>query len=155
MSSMKSVHLALELATRRRDDAGHTVVHIRRMCLAAEDQMGQLESYAIDTQSKWALASQIRASPEIMRHYDQFMARLLQAVALQNQVVLERQQEFEAAKRRLLEAEIRIASLNLMLKKKQSGMHKLQAGREQKQLDEFAAMQHRRLHANIGTMGAS
>ena len=155
MSSMKSVHLALELANRRRDEAGRAVVHIRRVCLAAEDQMGQLEGYAIDTQSKWALASQSRASPEIMRHYDQFMARLLQAVALQNQVVLEQQQEFEAAKRRLLAAEIRIASLNLMLKKKQSGMHKSQAGREQKQLDEFAAMQHRRLRANIETMGAS
>ena len=84
-----------------------------------------------------------------MQHYYQFMERLQQAVGLQRHVVSGVEQEFAAAKKLLLGADIRLASLNQLLEKRQSGIERIQAGREQKQLDEFAALQHRRLRAGI------
>ena len=48
------------------------------------------------------------------------------------------------AKRLVLEAEFRLASLKQVLKKKQAGLALLQTRREQKQMDEFAALQTRR-----------
>ena len=149
MSALKSVLLAIDVATRQRDEAGRVVARIQRHWRSAQDQMEQLESYAADTESKWTVSSQLRATPEIMRHYYLFMERLQQAISLQGDALVGLDKEFTVARKLLLGAEIRVASLNQLLGKKQAGMHRLQAGREQKQLDEFAAMQHRRLRAAL------
>ncbi len=154
MSALKVLLLAVDLATRRRDEAGKVLLRIRRAQDSAREQMGQLESYAADTESKWAVSAQVVASVEIVRHYYQFMDRLQLAIVLQCRVLADLDDEFLAAKKLLLEAEIRIAGLNHLLQKKQSGLRKLEAGREQKQLDEFAATQHRRLQAELDTTGA-
>lgn len=147
MSAVKVVLLAIDLATRQRNAADKVLVQIRQTCASAQDQMGQLESYAADTESKWAVSAQLVVASEIVRHYYQFMGRLQHAITLQRQTVADLEQEFWAARKVLLDAEIRIASLNQLLKKKQSSLLKLQASLEQKQQDEFAALQHRRLRA--------
>ena len=152
MSALKSVLLAIDVAIRQRDDAGMVLAQIQRNWQSAQDQIGQLESYAADTESKWAVSARVRATPEIMRHYYQFMDRLQQAITLQRDVLAGLEREFSAARKLLLGAEIRVASLNQLLGKKQSGIQKLQAGREQKHQDEFAAMQHRRLRAGFDTL---
>jgi flagellar FliJ protein len=149
MSALNSILLAIEVATRQRDEVGKVLARIQHNWRGAQDQVEQLESYATDTESKWALSSQVRATPEVMQHYDQFMERLQQAIGLQRHVVSGLEQEFAAAKKLLLGADIRLASLNQLLGKRQSGIQRVQAGRDQKQLDEFAAMQHRRLRAGI------
>lgn len=143
MSALKSVLLAIDVATRQREDAGKVLLQIQRGYRGAQDQMEQLESYSADTESKWAVAAQVRATPEIVHHYYQFMDRLQQAIALQRHAVAGLDREFLAARKLLLAAETRIASLNRLLETKRSGLLRLQAGREQKQLDEFAALRHR------------
>ncbi len=145
MSAIKSVLLAIDLATRQRDDAGRVLLEIRRSCGSAQQQMDQLASYAAETESKWAVSAQVLAAPEVVHHYYQFMGRLRQAMELQRDALGRLEQESMAAKKLLLDAEIRIASLNQLLRKKQSGIDRLHASREQKHLDEFAATQHRRL----------
>ena len=50
-----------------------------------------------------------------MLNYQQFMARLQQASDLQQQSLAQREQESENARRQLLSADIRIASLNKLL----------------------------------------
>lgn len=152
MSALKSIQLAIDVATRQRDEVGRVLAQIQRNWRGAQDQIEQLESYAADTESKWAVSSQVRATPEVMQHYNQFMHRLQQAISLQHQVVSSLEQELAAAKKLLLGADIRLASLNQLLKKRHSGIQRLQAGRDQKQLDEFAAMQHRRLRAGLDTL---
>ena len=143
MSALKSVLLAIDVATRQREDAGKVLLQIQRGYRGAQDQMEQLESYSADTESKWAVAAQVRATPEIVHHYYQFMDRLQQAIALQRHAVAGLDREFLAARKLLLAAETRNASLNRLLETKRSGLLRLQASREQKQLDEFAALRHR------------
>ena len=152
MSELKSVVLAVDMATRVRDDAGKVLLRAQRKWRGALDQIEQLESYAADTESKWSVTAQVRAVPEAVRNYYQFLDRLQQAIDLQRDVIADLQREIAVAKVALLDAEIRIASLNRLLSKQQTSIGRQQAGREQRQLDEFAAMQHRRLRLATETL---
>ncbi len=152
MSALKSVALALDMALRHRDAAAKALLQIQHNCRGAQDQMEQLENYAAQTESKWALSAQVCVTAQTIQHYYQFMGRLQQAIALQGNAVTSLNTEWMAAKARLLEAEIRIASLNRLLEKNRLASVKLQAGREQKQLDEFAAAQYRRLRSGLDTL---
>jgi len=153
MSDLKGLVLAIELATRQRDQAVATLLKARQTCHAVQDQMGQLESYSRETESHWALGSRTSANPEAVWHYDHFMERLQQAVELQQDVVHEHLQALEADRQQVMAAEVRMAALKRLLHKRQTTRLRVQARQETKQLDELAAMQFRRLHANSETMG--
>ena len=141
MSVLKSVALAIDLATAKRDQAGRVLAQLNRAHLFAQDQMAQLEVYAAETDTKWTTAAQVSATPELMRHHYQFMGRLYQAIELQKGVLESSSLKVNTAKQQLLEADFRLASLKLVLDKKKADLSQLQSRREQKQMDEFAAMQ--------------
>jgi len=146
MTQLRGLLLAIDLVTRRRDEASAVVVQAQSVVLVARNQMGQLESYAAETEATWALGSRASAQPEIVQHYDQFMDRLQQAVEMQRAVVDDHLRATALAKQVLLEAEIRVAGLNRLLEKRRTSMARTQAGRDQKQLDALSALQFRRLH---------
>lgn len=151
MSGMKSIHLALQVATTSRDAAGQMLGKALHNHGSACDQMQQLENYASETEAKWAMASRGTANPEIVRHYYLFMARLQQATDLQARVVADLERQTLVARQVLMQAEIRMASLNLLLERKHAVVLRRQVSSEQKQNDELAAQQHRRLRADIDT----
>lgn len=150
MSAVKSVMLAVEVATGKREQVAKGLLHVLRTHTFAQDQMAQLESYAAETEARWAAAAQISTTPELMRHHYQFMDRLQHAIGLQIGVLESTARNVELAKRLLLEAEFRLASLKQVLKKKQTDLRFLQTRREQKQMDEFAAQRSQRsAHTNV------
>jgi flagellar FliJ protein len=140
MSALKSFFLAIDMATRKRDHANQCLLHVQSAYLFAQDQMTQLETYATETESRWTAAAQLSTSPELMRHHYQFMGRLHHAIGLQKEALDNESRKVEVAKRLLLDAEFRLVSLKQVLKKKQADLAILQTRREQKQMDEFAAM---------------
>lgn len=141
MSLLKSLALAIELATGKRDQAVRVLAQLNRSHAFAQDQMTQLQVYAAETDTKWTTAAQVSATPELMRHHYQFMGRLYQAIELQKDAIQNSNLKVSAAKQQLLEVDVRLASLKLVLDKKQMELLQLQSRREQKQTDEFAAMQ--------------
>ena len=147
MTAVKSLLLVIDVATRKRDQAGKNLALAQQTCRAAQDQLAQLESYADDTDIRWTAAAQIGATPELMRHHYQFMDRLHHAIGLQSDVIGGLNRQVEEVRKLLLEAEFRLGSLQQVLKKKQAGLAALQARREQKQMDEFAAFQYRKTAA--------
>jgi flagellar FliJ protein len=147
MSVVKSFLLAIELATRKRDVAAQVLMRIQSACLFAQDQMSQLEVYEAETASRWTVAARSGTTPELLRHHYQFLDRLQQAIGLQQGVLAAESRKLEHAKRLVLEAEFRLLSLQQVLKKKQAGLALIQSRREQKQMDEFAALQTRRTTA--------
>ena len=149
MSAVKVLLLAIELALRERDDSARVLQQVRLANDGARQQMEQLESYAAGTESRWALPTRSVAAPDTLRNYYQFMGRLEHAITLQRQVVADQQRQLVAAQQGLLVAEVRMASLSQLLEKKKQAIRKQQAGREQKQQDEFAALQYRRLHVEL------
>lgn len=149
MPQLRALALAIDQATRQRDDAVAALLHAQGVCQGAQDQMGQLESYALETESRWALGARGTANPEIVQHYDHFMDRLQQAVSMQQGVVAGHLQAIAAARQRVMEAEIRAAGLKRLLDKRRAELARVQNTREQKQLDELSALQFRRLHASL------
>ena len=148
-SAVRVLLLAMELALRERDDSVRVLEQVRLAIAAARHQMEQLESYAAGTESKWALPKRSVAAPDNVRNYYQFMGRLEHAIALQRQAVADQQRRLVVAQQGLLVAEVRLASLGQLLEKKKLVIRKQQAGREQKEQDEFAALQYRRQHAGL------
>ena len=140
MSAVRSVLLAIDMATRRRDQAGQGLTHVQNAHVFAQNQMLQLETYAAETESRWAASAQTSTTPELMRHHYQFMDRLHHAIGLQGGVLDNASRKVDVAKRQVLEAEFRLTSLKQVLKKKQLDIAIAQGRREQKQMDEFAAL---------------
>lgn len=147
MSAVKSFLLAIDLSTRTRDQAAQDLMRVQSAHLFAQDQMNQLEVYAAETASRWTAAAQIGTTPELLRHHYQFLDRLQHAIGLQQVALANESRKVAHAKRLLLEAEFRLVSLKQVLKKKQTGLALIQTRREQKQMDEFAALQTRRATA--------
>jgi flagellar protein FliJ len=151
MSALKSVALAIEVATRKRDQAGKLMVQADRACHFAKSQLEQLEGYAADTESRWMAVAQVSISPTLLLHHYQFMDRLRYAIALQSGVLDDLNRQLEAAKKRTLEAEFRLAGLEKVMHKKKTDLATVLSRREQKQMDEFASMQYSRAARRLGT----
>ncbi len=147
MSALKSVLLAIEHATLRRDDLAKAVARVERSQSFARDQMAQLKGYAADTDARWTGSGARGLSLELVRHQYQFMDRLQQAIELQSGVLANTARQLELAKANLLQAEIRLSGLNQILKARQAAVLSQQRRREQRQTDEFAAMQYTRNRA--------
>ena len=144
MSAFKSLALAIELATAKRDQALAQLQAMWRAHAFAQEQMSQLRQYAQETDQRWTQGAQKSTTPELLHHHYQFMERLNQAIALQDGALGNAMQRVEAAKQALLQTELRLASLKQVLTHRQAGLAKVQHKRDQKQMDEFAALQTQR-----------
>ena len=147
MSALKAILLAIEHATLKRDALAKALGLVERNLGFARSQMEQLESYSADTDKRWTGAATQGVSVELMRHQYQFMDRLQQAITMQSGVMTQSTVQVEQAKAKLLDAEVRLLGLNQVLKSRQTAMQHTQLQREQRQTDEFAAMQHSRKSA--------
>lgn len=145
MSALKSVALAIVVATRQRDQAGKQLMQAQRACQFAQGQLDQLESYAADSESRWITSAQVSMAPELLQHHYQFMGRLRHAIGMQDGVMDDLKRQLGIVKKMTLDAEYRLAGLQQVMKKKQADLARVMARREQKQMDEFAAMQFARV----------
>lgn len=144
MSDMKSLALAIEVATRKRDQADQALRQAQRAVQHAQGQFDQLESYAADTEARWATASAVRVSAELMQHQHHFMQRLRHAIGLQSGVLADLLRQVEAARQRRVQDELRLAALQQLLKKNLAIRVQQEARREQKQMDELATLKYAR-----------
>lgn len=151
MSDYQGIHrgiqLAIELATRERDEAAkHHAQSIRNLGFAHQ-QMNQLQTYAADTDARWLQAPQGGlVSGELVRHHYQFMERLQQAIHIQEGVMGDLQRAIDEAHQQLLHKEFRLTGLKQVLKTREAAINARMRRREQRQTDEIAAQRHQRLH---------
>ena len=147
MAQLRSVLLAIEHATIHRDELAQAAVGVERNLQFAHQQLAQLEGYAADTDARWIGSAAREISAQIICHQYQFMDRLQQAIVMQTGVIAGVVRQFDQAKGNLLQAEFRLSGLNQILKTRKAGLLRVQQVREQRQMDEFAAMQHARNRA--------
>jgi flagellar FliJ protein len=150
MAESKGIELAIELATRQRDEFAKAHAQAIRNVAFARDQMGNLESYARDTDAKWLGAANTAISAGILQHHFQFMDRLQQAISMQTGVIDNLIVQQTAAHGALLQAEFRLAGLNKVLQTRQAAVQLRRQRAEQRHTDEFAALRH--LHARAALM---
>lgn len=141
MSSLHALMVAIELATRKRDEARQALRERQRAHAAAQSQMEQLQSYMLEMQQRWAPQEGAELKLEVMYHHEQFMARLQHAVGLQTKVMQDQAIRLEAAQKALMATELRLTSLNKVVETRRRDIALAQMRREQKQTDERAALQ--------------
>ena len=146
MSSLNALSVAVEVASRKRDDARKVLQDTLAAEQAARAQLNQLEDYARETESRWGMKADTTMQPEVMYHHYQFMNRLGHAASIQKGVVGDQSARVQAAQRALLDAELRLASLRKVVEKRLNDLAMQQQRRDQKQTDERAALQYR----NVG-----
>ena len=141
MSSLHALMIAIEMATRKRDEARQALRDRQHALAAAQGQMEQLQNYAQEMASRWAPQEGAELKLEVMYHHRQFMERLQHAINLQTKVIQDHTIRLEAAQKALMAAELRLSSLNKVVETRQRDMALAQMRREQKQTDERAALQ--------------
>ena len=141
MSTLNALTVAVEVASRKRDEARRLLQDAQGAQQAAQDQLNQLQGYARETEGRWGMRADAAVQPEVMFHHYQFMDRLGHAVGLQTGVVSDHASRVQGATRTLLEAELRLASLRKVVEKRQQDHERQQMRREQKQTDERASIQ--------------
>src|SRR3954471_14377686 len=138
MDRLQTVSLLLEKEQRKRDEAQAAV---RGANANLEQQRAQgegLANYRVEYCAKWSARFQQGSSMEILRSYHGFMARLDQAIAQQQAVVAHAQRGVEAARERLLEREIRVATVERLIQRRRDLLARVGDRRGQKDLDEMA-----------------
>ena len=143
MTKPNALSVALEMATRQRDEARRVLQHAQGAQRAAQDQLQVLQGYAQETENRWGMRAQATVAPEVMFHHYHFMGRLDHAAGLQSGVVDDHAQRVALAQQQLRDAEVRLASLRKLLEKRQMEALQAQARRDQKMTDERAALRHR------------
>ena len=150
MPKFGGLRLAIELALVRRDQALAELQKHKQSHAYAQDQMNQLQQYATETEQRWAQGAQKGTTPELLHHHYQFMGRLQQAVILQQDVLMGLSGKVEIAQHNVLQTEFRLASLKQVLASRLADQARQQQRRDQKQMDEFAAMQtSRQVHQKL------
>lgn len=150
MSAQRSILLAIDLASAQRDQAQARLQKAFQADAFARAQMQQLTDYLQETEQRWMSGAKISVAPELLRHQYQFVARLMQAIELQDSVIVGTRQRMEAAQQELLRAEQRLASFKQLLQARLAAADQRRRRSEQKQMDEFATLlvqRHRKLQA--------
>lgn len=151
MKRLALLKTLLEREQKRRDEQ---MAQVRSAVANAEAQRQQsdgLTDYRTEYCRKWSAQFQQAASMEILRSYHGFLSRLEQAITQQASVVEHAQRMVEAHRQRLVEREIRVATVERLIKRREALLAKVADRREQKNLDELA----QRLSATRAQAGLS
>ena len=139
--------MAIELATRQRDQLAKQHAQALRAVDFGRGQLSQLTTYAGDIDGRWTNGSTTAMSAEMVRHHYQFMDRLQQAMALQNGVIDNLVNQAHVAHKALLQAEFRLSGLSQVLKTREAELDAVKKRREQLETDEFASQRYLRAKA--------
>ena len=131
MSNLSALSVAVEVASRKRDDARKVLQDTLAAEQAARAQLDQLEDYARETESRWGMKADTAMQPEVMYHHYHFMDRLGHAASIQTSVVGDQSARVQAAQRALLDAELRLASLRKVVDKRSNDLALQQQRRDQ------------------------
>jgi flagellar protein FliJ len=138
MKRLALLKMLLEREQKRRDEQ---MAQVRNAVANAESQQQQadgLTTYRSEYCQKWSAQFQKAAQMEILRSYHGFLSRLDQAISQQQSVIEHAQRMVEIQRQRLIEREIRVATVERLIKRREALLAKVADRRDQKNLDELA-----------------
>ncbi|MDR0226260.1 MAG: flagellar export protein FliJ [Burkholderiaceae bacterium] len=141
MSSLNALMVAIDAASRKRDESRQVVQERQRAQQAGQAQMDQLQSYVQEMQRRWGAHENQSVQPEVMFHQYQFMDRLQHAIGLQQRVMADLAIRLETAQKALMACELRVSSLRKVVEVRRRDLALAQMRREQKETDDRAALQ--------------
>ena len=138
MKRLALLQTLLEREKKRRDEQ---MAQVRNAVANAEAQQQQAEgltTYRGEYCQKWSAQFQQAVQMEILRSYHGFLSRLDQAISQQQSVIEHAQRMVEIQRQRLIEREIRVATVERLIKRREAMLAKVADRRDQKNLDEMA-----------------
>ena len=138
MKRLALLKTLLEREERRRDEQ---MAAVRAAVANAESQRQQadgLTTYRDEYCQKWSTQFQKAAQMEILRSYHGFLARLDQAIGQQQSVIEHAQRMVDVQRQKLVEREIRVATVERLIQRRETLLAKIADRRDQKNLDEMA-----------------
>jgi flagellar FliJ protein len=138
MKRLALLHTLLERERKRRDEQMAQVRNAVANVEAQQQQADSLTGYRSEYCQKWSAQFQQSAQIEILRSYHGFLARLDQAITQQQSVVEHATRMVDAQRQRLVEREIRVATVERLIKRREAMLAKVADRRDQKNLDEMA-----------------
>ncbi len=138
MKRLALLKTLLEREEKRRDEQMAAVRAAVANAEAQEQQAAGLGGYRTEYCQKWSAQFQQAAQMEILRSYHGFLSRLDQAIAQQQSVVEHAHRMVAAQRHRLMEREIRVATVKRLIERREALLAKVADRRDQKNLDELA-----------------
>ena len=138
MKRLALLKTLLEREQKRRDEQMAAVRSAVANAQSQQQQADGLVEYRTEYCRKWSAQFQQAAQMEILRSYHGFLSRLEQAITQQKSVVEHAHRMVEAQRQRLVEREIRVATVERLIKRREAMLAKVADRRDQKNLDELA-----------------
>ena len=138
MKRLALLKTLLEREQKRRDEQMAQVRAAVANAQAQQQQADGLGGYRGEYCAKWSAQFRQAANMEILRSYHGFLSRLDQAITQQQSVVEHAQRMVEAHRQRLVEREIRVATVERLIQRREAMLAKVADRRDQKNLDELA-----------------
>ncbi|HYP34093.1 MAG TPA: flagellar export protein FliJ [Burkholderiaceae bacterium] len=138
MKRLALLRTLLEREQKRRDEQMAQVRAAVANAQAQQQQADGLGGYRGEYCAKWSAQFRQAANMEILRSYHGFLSRLDQAITQQQSVVEHAQRMVEAHRQRLVEREIRVATVERLIQRREAMLAKVADRRDQKNLDELA-----------------
>lgn len=135
---LKNLEIVIDLATRRRDEAGTMVAAAMRDLTQATQQLHQLTDYATDGETKWRARAAQGVSVALMQHQRAFAEKIHQAVDFQINVIKQKEAALHATRHHLQEKEQALATLKKVAERTRLTQQAAEHKRSQKQTDEMA-----------------
>ena len=150
MKRLALLKTLLEREQKRRDEQMAIVRAAAANVEAQQQQADGLSTYRGDYCRKWSAQFQQAAQMEILRSYHGFLARLDQAITQQQSVLEHAGRMVEVQRQRLVEREIRVATVERLIKRRETLLARIADRRDQKNLDELAQrLSSARTHAGM------
>jgi flagellar protein FliJ len=147
MHKFHGLQLAIDLAVRQRDARLVALGQAQGRLRMGQQQQDQLQSYANDTDARWASGASVAISGELVRHHYQFIGRLQHAIGMQEGVIANLVRQQEACRAELAQADAKVAGLRKVLASRLEVVQRVEQRREQAQMDEMAALAYARKRA--------
>ncbi|MBC7664013.1 MAG: flagellar export protein FliJ [Caulobacter sp.] len=150
MKRLALLKTLLEREQKRRDEQMASVRAAAANAEAQQQQADGLSTYRSEYCQKWSAQFQQAAQMEILRSYHGFLSRLDQAISQQQSVLDHAGRMVEVQRQRLVEREIRVATVERLIKRREVLLAKIADRRDQKDLDELAQrLSSARAHAGM------
>lgn len=138
----------LERAEAERDQALAALRRAEDHARRAQAQARQLLDYRGEYQQRWTTQFARQGAAEIVQCYQNFMGRLEDAVVQQHHQAATADAHLLALRQRVMEAEVRVASVKKLIERRRAEAARVLAQREQRRTDETAAQVHWRNRAH-------
>jgi flagellar FliJ protein len=138
-----SLATMLELAARQRDIERAALMQAEGASNRALAQLDQLAAYQAEYRTRTPGLAGLAAPIELLRCHQGFMGRLDQALLQQREAVQAADTELRRRRLHLQQAELRVASVQKLIERRQAEHARAEARREQRQTDESAMLRHR------------